>query len=59
MPKARVLFMTSPDRGPEVDLASVLLAGPKFDDDVADVFAEIEVERKSDFGREVDLETPA
>jgi hypothetical protein len=53
--------MTSPGPGrwPEADLADILLAGPKLDDDVADVFAEIEVERKSGFGREVDLETPA
>jgi hypothetical protein len=41
---------------PAVDLASVLLGGPKLDDDTADVFAEIEAERKADFGRAVDLE---
>jgi prevent-host-death family protein len=42
---------------PAVDLASILLGGPKLDDDsVADVFAEIEAERKADFGRAVDLE---
>ena len=41
---------------PAVDLASVLLGGPKLDDDgAADVFAEIEAERKADFGRVVDL----
>jgi hypothetical protein len=39
-----------------VDLASVLLGGPKFDDDTAAVFAEVEAERKADFGRVVDLE---
>jgi prevent-host-death family protein len=39
-----------------VDLASVLLGGPKLDDDAADVFAEIEAERKADFGRAVDFE---
>jgi hypothetical protein len=41
---------------PAVDLASVLLGGPKLDDGIADVFAEIEAERKADFGRAVDLE---
>jgi hypothetical protein len=33
-----------------------LLGGPKLDDDAADVFAEIEAERKADFGRAVDFE---
>jgi prevent-host-death family protein len=42
---------------PAVDLASVLLGGPKLDDNAADVLAEIEAERKADFGRVVDLET--
>ncbi len=42
---------------PAVDLAGVLLGGPKFDDGAADVFAEVEAERKADLGREVDLET--
>ena len=41
---------------PAVDLASILLGGPKLDDGAADVFAEIEAERKADFGRVVDLE---
>lgn len=41
---------------PEVDLASVLLGGPELDDSTAEVFAEIEAERKTDFGRSVDLE---
>lgn len=41
---------------PTADLASVLLGGPKLDDSAADVFAEIEAERKTDFGRPVDLE---
>ena len=41
---------------PSVDLAGVLLGGPKFADGAADVFAEIEAERKADFGRVVDLE---
>jgi prevent-host-death family protein len=42
---------------PAVDLASILLGGPKLDDIAIDVFAEIEAERKADFGRMVDLET--
>jgi hypothetical protein len=41
------------------DLTGVLLGGPKIDDDVADAFAEIEIERRADLGRAVDLETPA
>ena len=41
---------------PAVDLASILLGGPKPDDGAADVFAEIEAERKADFGHVVDLE---
>ena len=39
-----------------VDLAGILLGGPKRDDDAADVFAEVEAERKADLGRMVDLE---
>ena len=41
---------------PSADLASILLGGPKLDDRTADVFAEIEAERKTDLGRPVDLE---
>ena len=41
---------------PAVDLAGILLGGPKLDDDTADVFAEVEAERKADLGRMVDLE---
>ena len=41
---------------PSADLAGILLGGPKLDDATADVFAEIEAERKADFGRAVDLE---
>src|SRR4029078_5823842 len=41
---------------PAVDLAGILLGGPKLDDDAADVFAEVEAERKADLGRMVDLE---
>ena len=44
---------------PPVDLASILLGGPKLDDGAADVFAEIEAERKADFGRVLDLEADA
>jgi len=39
---------------PAVDLAGILLGGPKIND--ADVFAEIEAERKADLGRSVDFE---
>lgn len=41
---------------PAVDLASVLLGSPKLDDRAADVFAEIEAERKADFWCALDLE---
>lgn len=41
---------------PSVDLAGILLGGPKLDDSTADVFAEIEADRRADFGRVVDLE---
>lgn len=41
---------------PAVDLASVLLGGPKLDDSAADVLAEVEAERKADFGRTIELE---
>jgi len=41
---------------PAVDLASILLGGPKLDDSTADIFTEAEAERKADFGRVVDLE---
>jgi prevent-host-death family protein len=41
---------------PAVDLAGILLGGPKLDDDTADVFAEVEAERKADLGRMVDFE---
>jgi len=40
---------------PALDLSAVLLGGPKLDNDVAEVFAEIEADRKADFGRAVDL----
>ena len=42
-------------QGDEADVRRLLLGGPKFGDDVADVFAEIETERKSDLGRAVDF----
>ena len=41
---------------PSADLASILLGGPKLDESAADVFSEIEAERKADFGRTLDLE---
>ena len=40
---------------PAVDLTSVLLDGPKLDQAALDVFAEVQAERKSDFGRDVHL----
>jgi len=43
---------------PSVNLAGILLGGPK-SDAAAGVFAEIEAERKADFGRSVDLEVGA
>ena len=42
-------------QGDVADFKALLLGGPKFDDDVADVFAEIEAERKADVGRAVDF----
>ncbi len=44
---------------PVSDLAGILLGGPKVDDSAADVFAEIEAERKVDFGRAVAFEAGA
>lgn len=44
---------------PAVDLAGILLGGPKLDDSTADVFAEVEAERKADLGRVVDIEAGA
>ena len=41
---------------PALDLASILLGGPKLDAGNADVFAEIEAERKANFGRAVVFE---
>ena len=40
---------------PAVDLTGALLGGPKFDNSAAEVFAELETERKADFGRVIDL----
>ena len=42
-------------RGDVADFKDVLLGGPKFDDDVADVFSAIEAERKADLGRAIDF----
>jgi prevent-host-death family protein len=36
---------------PVSDLAGILLSGPKVDDGAVDVFAEVEAERKADYGR--------
>jgi prevent-host-death family protein len=41
---------------PPVDLIGILLGGPKLDDAAAGAFAEVEAERKADFGRMIDLE---
>ena len=43
-------------RGDVADFKDALLGGPKFADDVADIFAAIEAERKADLGRAVDFE---
>ncbi len=40
---------------PPADLAGILLSGPKLDGEIAGVFGEIEAERKTDFGREVNF----
>ncbi|HEX3712643.1 MAG TPA: type II toxin-antitoxin system Phd/YefM family antitoxin [Trebonia sp.] len=40
---------------PTVDLTAVLLGAPKIDNGDAEVFSEIEAERKADFGRTVEL----
>jgi prevent-host-death family protein len=40
---------------PAADLAKVLLGGPKIGDSDAEVFAEMEAERKADFGRAIDF----
>lgn len=42
-------------QGDATDVKDLLLGGPKFGDEVADVFAAIEAERTSDFGRAVDF----
>jgi prevent-host-death family protein len=44
---------------PAADLAGILLGGPKLDDGIADVFGEVEAERKGDLGRAVDFGTDA
>ena len=40
---------------PTVDLAGILLGGPKLDDVAAEAFTEAEAEHKADFGRVTDL----
>jgi prevent-host-death family protein len=40
-----------------VNLTDVLLGGPKFDDSIVDVFAEVEAERKAGRERPIDLGT--
>ena len=41
---------------PAVDLAGTLLGGPKVDNGDAEVFTEIEAERKADFGRAIEFQ---
>jgi hypothetical protein len=41
---------------PSADLTSILFGGPKLDDGTADLFAQIEAERKADFRDVIDLE---
>ena len=41
---------------PTVDLAGILLGGPKLDDVAAGAFTEVEAAHKADFGRVTDLE---
>jgi prevent-host-death family protein len=41
---------------PTVDLTGLLLGGPALSDDAVDALAEVEAERKADFGRQIDIE---
>lgn len=41
---------------PTVDLTGLLLGGPKLSGDDSEAFAEVEAERKADFGRPISLE---
>lgn len=41
---------------PAVNLTGLLLAPSALDDDSAAIFAEVEAERKQDYGRDIDLE---
>ena len=41
---------------PTVDLTGLLLGEPRLSDDSAEVLAEVEAERKADFGRPIDPE---
>jgi|SRR5690242_13925073 prevent-host-death family protein len=41
---------------PIVDLTGLLLGGPKLSDDGNEALAEVEAERKADFGRPINLE---
>jgi prevent-host-death family protein len=41
---------------PTVDLTGLLLGGPKLSDDGSEALAEVEAERKADFGRPINLE---
>lgn len=41
---------------PTVDLTGLLLGGPALSGDAVDVLADVEAERKADFGRQIDLQ---
>jgi prevent-host-death family protein len=41
---------------PTVDLTGLLLGGPALSDDAVDVLAEVEAERKADFGRQIEID---
>jgi prevent-host-death family protein len=41
---------------PTVDLTGLLLGGPALSDGAVDVLAEVEAERKADFGRQIEIE---
>ena len=42
-------------RDDKPDLKDLLLSGPRFDDELAEIFEQIELERRQDFPREIDL----
>jgi len=52
------MTLPAPDQW-QVDLTGILLGGPKLNDAAAQAFAEVEAERKADFGRATNLEAAA